>query len=685
MGKKVCFGPSALLPNTAVDCDADVLRAVASDNVIHVPENSPVASWLRTLASVRGWEVEDIQSTRSWLSNRYPRLAPVVAALVSDSETEVPDSLWVWAEGKLGIPHSSKPSAQHAETVARWRLGQSHSPEEAILLECALDEFADDASREIYAIAARSSQDDIVEHLVGIRNPVLTSEFLASEEPWTANAIEAWTLRRLSEASAQSLRGSLTSRAAFSAKEEVAKVYAVAVDNGLQADPTIVDLSRPLLDEKHLRKLIEACPPAPPSLVPDDFSELGRWFETSYLPYRRWMHARQIPSDDIVAPIWKDFAKVYLAAIREGLGSGKGPLAVHRVRAIDSESESVLLLILDGPLPDDTSELVKRFRRNNSQWSVVNSEWVLAAVPTVTEVCRPSMTAGVAAAHCEDYGDAVTSLAKAKALLDANARLVVVKLLQPDREYETLNVSDTTLRRRARSQLEMIADELSDICDKSQIDRIILCADHGRCMSRVEPIIDRVSEGKVHRRAILQVPRTSCDVPPGSIRLNGELYGFDSQYDAIVAQGATTFKGAPEVWYPHGGLLPEEGFVHWLELRRAPMPPEVSGHVKLHGVEGQSGQLHISVANHSKVALQLVHVSWSTDNETIVIDTNSKFVPPATTLPVIQEVPRLLARVPEEVTLELRAPDGQVVSVLVPVKVHVRRMQSQNIDLLDDL
>lgn len=685
MGKKLRFGPAALLPNTAVACDADVFRAVASDDVIHVPEDSPLASWLRTLAYVRGWEIEEIQSTRSWLSDRFPKLAPFVSALVSDSDTEVPASLFEWAEGKLGIPHSSKPSSQHAETVARWCLGQSHSLEEANLLEYALDEFADDASRDIYAIAARSSQDDIVEHLVGIRNPVFTSEFLASEESGTANAIEAWTLRRLSEASAQALRGSLTSRASISAKAEVAKAYALAVGNGLQADPTIVDLLRPLLDGQHLTILVEACPPAPPSVVPDDFSELGRWFETSYLPYRRWMHARQIPSDDIVAPIWDAFAKVYLAAIREGLGSGKGPLAMHRVRAIESESESVLLLILDGPLPDDTSVLFKRFRSNNPQWSVVNSEWVLAAVPTVTEVCRPSMTAGVAAAHCEDDGDAVTSLAKAKALLDANASLVVVKLLQPDRAYETLNVSDTTLRRIARGQLEMIADELSDICDASPVDRIILCADHGRCMSRVEPIIDRVSEGKVHRRAILQVPRTSNDVPPGSIRLNGELYGFDSQCDAIVASGATTFKGTPEVWYPHGGLLPEEGFVHWLELRKAPMTLVVSGHVELHGVEGQSGQLHVSVANHSKVALQLIHVSWTTDNETIVIDANSAFVPPATTLPVIQEIPRLLDRVPEVVTLELRAPDGQVVSVPVPFTAHVRRMQSQTIDLLGDL
>ncbi|MBX7133058.1 MAG: hypothetical protein K1X67_10315 [Fimbriimonadaceae bacterium] len=295
------------------------------------------------------------------------------------------------------------------------------------------------------------------------------------------------------------------------------------------------------------------------------------------------------------------------------------------------------------------------------------------------------MTAGVAAAFSEDEGDAVTSLAKAKALLEANAHLVIVKLLQPDRAYETLSVNDSTLKRLARSQLDMIADELSDICDDLPIDRIILCADHGRCLGRVEPTVDRVSEGKVHRRAILQVPRDSGDVPPGSVRLNGELYGFDSQGDAVVALGATTFKGVPEVWYPHGGLLPEEGFVHWMELRKAPMDLLVSGHVEQHGIEGQGGQLHVSVENHSIVALHLVRVCWKMDKEDIEIDAHSIFVPPATTMPIILDLPSLFDRVSEVATLELKAPDGQIRAIAVPFTTLVRKMQKQNIDLLGDL
>ncbi|MFZ4508939.1 MAG: hypothetical protein ACOYON_14715, partial [Fimbriimonas sp.] len=135
----------------------------------------------------------------------------------------------------------------------------------------------------------------------------------------------------------------------------------------------------------------------------------------------------------------------------------------------------------------------------------------------------------------------------------------------------------------------------------------------------------------------------------------------------------------------HGGLLPEEGFVHWLELRKAPTDLVVSGHVEQHGIEGQVGKLHVSVENHSIVGLHLVRVCWKMDDEDIEIDAHSAFVPPATTLPIILDLPGLFDRISEVATLELRAPDGHIRAVAVPFTTRVRKMQNQNIDLLGDL
>jgi hypothetical protein len=682
---KLILGPAEVLGESAVNTDADVWLAFEDHEEIKVPDDSVVATWLSRVAHARDWKIDKVHDVRRWISERYPSLKPYLDSLDAAGDTETPSSLWQWAEKKLGAPHTATPSAEHAEQVARWRLGSELSEAQAALLSTAAAALAGDQFSSMYLFASGATKEDIVQRLVGEQEPVFQGEFQPGDDLTTANAIEAWTIGRLTDQGANGLRKALTSKSSRSAKAIVAKGYATAVANGHPAEPSMVDLLQALLDGKHYSMLVEACPPSDPDPVPEDHSLLAGWFEKSYLPYRRWMHLRGIAADEVVKPIWTSFADAYLAAVQSGIGSGAGPLAMHRSRALDAEQGTTLFVILDGPLPDDAQSLVRGLRASNANWSVVETEWLLAAVPTVTEICRPSMTSGLAASYVEESDDAVSTLGQAKKLLEQGSTLVIVKLLQPDKAYETMNVSDVTLRRVARAQIQMIAEELADVATEVHLDRIIICADHGRCWGQVEPVIEKPAAGKVHRRAVLGVPRSLLRIPDRTRRLDGELYAFSSDTDGLVAEGATTFVGANHVWYPHGGLLPEEGFVQWVELRRGALTVGVVGYGELHGIQGRAGHLQLNLTNQSLVAIEFLQASWEADGSMVHASAEAMKILPATTTSITLDVPTIGDRVSPQATIEVRTPDGNISAISVPLSVHVRKMQSQSIDLLGDL
>jgi len=683
--RRVYFGPKELLAGPCLDCDADIWRALLNGDDLHIADKSSIAPWVRNVAAARKWPIETVEAAAAKLIRAHPELHAHVDELVIGFEASATDNAWNFAVIRLtGLPQEAKPSVSHAESVARWRLCAELSTAEQVLLNSACKQFASQDLEEIYVFAASSEPRHVLACLAGLQEPQLTSEWSSERESCLAELLTVWFRGELAVSDTDLLSQILISVASYSVKSILASAYVRAISAGLDAENSLVPLLRPYLSASDLDALLPYVKPALPQSPPQSVEKLPDWYERSYLPYREWMHARKVVTDEVIEPIWSAYEDVYLKALQRGLGTGDGPLAMHYSRALQYGEVRTLLVILDGTLPKDSEVLIRKLKQLNPEWSVAAREWLLATAPTITEVCRPSMVLGISASQIDEQDGAHTALAKAKQPLVEGQRLVVVKLRQPDRAYETVGASSEVLPKMAEFQLGLIADELSGIMKTVPIDRIVLTADHGRCLGLVEPVV-APCKGNIHRRAITGVVRSELVLDQRSRRLDGDLLGFDSVTDAVVARGATTFIGNGFVWYPHGGLLPEETFVPWIVLAKLAASVDITGKVNVSGVAGKPGMATLTLSNRSSMSISVMSASWEMEGRTFAGEHVPLQVPPAASRTLSILVDQVGKRFSEEATLIVTTPDGHAHSVKIPLETDIRRMQSQNIDLLDDL
>ena len=682
---KIFLGPESLLPPPIARCDVDVWNAIIDSSDLSVASDSPIYDWVQNIATAKGWPITYLEDSFSLLARRFPELLPYKNELLPKDPSVQSQTIWDWADRRLSnLPHESIASSAHCEQIGRWRLNANLTEAEQILLKCAVQDFASPALKDFYLFAATCNSERLFESIFGFSEPVFTEDWAIESNAQFAILIANWLRSKISSNDTNSIIRALNSRSSSSSKRGFGKVYAEAVENGLDPDPQIIAVLKPYLSGQHLRTVAAAFKPPSPGHVPSNPDELAAWFLNSYVPYRQWMHVRNISTDFEVAQSWSQFETSYLRVLSQCIGSGLGPLAMHRARSLKTSAESTLFIILDGPLPDDIQNLAQKLKANMNDWSICEFEWVLAAVPTITEVCRPTMTHGIVAAYVDDDGDVTRSLSKVPELISDGQRFVVVKLVQPDKAYEAMNATQEQILRSVRAQILMIADEIAFVTKSVDIDQIVISADHGRCWGAVDPVIDPCA-GQIHRRTIMKVPKSAEVLSDGLARLDGELYGFDNQFDAAVALGATTFLGSNHLWYPHGGLLPEEAFVPWIVLKKVPSQISVKGSVHVEGILGREGTLTLRLQNSSEIGVFVESVIFSTSDATNNITFNRISVAPASSKEMQSAVPLILDNIGDTCLVRLSTPDGQQVEVQIPLTTEVRTFQKQNIDLLGDL
>ena len=677
------MGPARLLPAGAATCDADIWRAFVGQGQLIVPSDGPHADWIRSVILARGWDLELVADPRERVAQAHPELIPYLEELISTGDANPPQSVWLWAEQLLDdLPPSSTPSTAHAELVGIWRLGRELSGGLLALLRAGVRELALTGDSDAYEFAASASSESLLSRIVGEVAPSYSQEFDVTKESLLVSKIDLWTRSHLAKEGFDAIKTALMSNASFAAKATIAGAV-VSVATGVSVPKSALSILKPYLssaDHAQLQVLIQ---PDSPDEVPKSLSQLGGWYEESYLPYRSWMHAKGIVSDEVAEEIWSQFADIYLSCFAKAVGSGHGELALHRSRHIRGQATGSLVVILDGPLPWDVTELVARMKTLAGDWSVVESSWVLAAIPTVTEVCRPSVVCGVVVTSVVQ-DDAVTSFTKAKSELAAGKPFVAVKLEQPDKAYHSIGESPEKLRLIAKHQVNLIADELAALLSHHELESVFITADHGRCMGKVNPIVP-VEVGVVQGRAALEVDRSAIVESTLARRLNGELYGFSKDMDAVVALGANGFSGSKFPWYPHGGLLPEEAFVPWIELRKVSAKAEIEGELSVVGVLRMKGELTGEIRNISRVTLRLLRIEWMHGGEIQASEFSDVVILPVNPYQVHIVLPAIVEHYPDSADVIVATPDGMTYSIKTPLANKVRRMQTQSIDLLDDL
>lgn len=609
-------------------------------------------------------------------------------------------------------PWSETPTRRHAAQWLRWLYLEQPTPAVQVAFATMRDEWRH-ASIEpecgLYEAANHDSARELLADWLCINEQPRATDLgeFAEEVPagLVHEARQMWRKRIIKTEGAffdELARRLVPRRLLRVAAEEMAE-YLLQHDEHLT--PARFKALAPLLDPDKQRELARYVPPPPPPLPPETTPELLHWFESSYLPYRRWQtdHGR---ADDaaLTATIIRRFADWYLA--HYALALSGGPLREHLsfrqpLPHRPDDQTSTLVIILDGLHAEDALQLRQKLDDLAPRLQLLETRWVFSALPTVTEFAKPPVLTGLAPTAAVHQSNRAEVLPEREDPVKhiAPGEVLFWRVMDPDRTYHQPN-ADAALRIAVEATLHRIATMIARIVRDVPADvplRIVLTTDHGRLLDRVPRTIPIPPGMIAHGRAAWGARQHVFDarglLVEGDVAfLHGERFGLPNEVGEVaVILGAHMFKtndnkSGGEA-YPHGGLSPEEIIVPWWVLERDWQAPEIIVTLRGRGVAGRPGQASVQVVNTGDVSLTLAWVELRRPKgQAQVIDVNLVIAPRSqatTTLdidawPTPAEAEELIAEA------ALRLTSGKRIDVSVGIELESEAMYDRD-NILEDL
>lgn len=401
------------------------------------------------------------------------------------------------------------------------------------------------------------------------------------------------------------------------------------LENPAELDPGRLETLSRFLESQKSNQLFKFLPHPPPSELPDAVADVLAWFETDYLPFRRW----QIPYGDGVAEraaadAAREFARWYLTHYPQALMGG--PLANHlsfrqtMVMGKDDQAATIVI-ILDGLHAKDAQHLRLKLQWKVPRLTLLDQRWVFAPVPTVTEFAKDALLKGHEPAMAKDATAQAPILPErinpTHQLTKASPGDVLVwRVMEPDSTYHNRN-SDDFLEQAVESALSRVAMTISEIVthvpDELPL-RITITTDHGRLLGRADRAIPVPPNMQSHGRAAWGEQAHEFDetgiIYDGDVAyLHGERFGLPADAaEAAVLVGPGMFKtndnkSGMEL-SPHGGVAPEEVIIPWLVWERDWAAPDVLIQATGQAVTGQVGQLSLKVTNPTDIIITVTQL-----------------------------------------------------------------------------
>lgn len=451
--------------------------------------------------------------------------------------------------------------------------------------------------------------------------------------------VEATWRRRTIDRRGIYFRSVLSRKIPRELKEDVARISADYFKSHHSAlESSIVQEIADFLPMEEIAVLRDIVPPEAPPPPPADPALVADWFSKEYLPYRLWAIDR---NDETVRVVCRErgtaFARWFLAFYPTALAAGAETVSFRRSgRAMHDRADKVtLMIILDGIGMWDAKELMRHIKTGQKRLALTRNDWCFAAVPTVTEICKPAMRQGVAPRNVNPSAYALSSDSirllehedAAQVLQDAKSdEFYIWSLIQTDKTYHKTGDAKTIrdniqavlggLAKRIAAAVEAVPNQLKL--------NVIITTDHGRYLGRSERTMPLPTGMLSHQRAAWGGAghgtslTSDFEILAGenAARLHPERFGLAEP--ALVAIDEDSFvnrdgsRGAD--WFPHGGVWPEEVIIPWLEFQRDAEPPNVDGRITGAGVEGRDGEIEVYLTNSSPLELALVSVSIAGDD-----------------------------------------------------------------------
>lgn len=387
---------------------------------------------------------------------------------------------------------------------------------------------------------------------------------------------------------------------------------------------TLRDELSPYLTQDEQNRLLNLLPPPMPDKLPDEPEAILSWFRQQYLPARQWQTVYGSDADrQMVSTAAEQFARWYLDQYPRALNGSYLHKHLSFARAAASQKQDsyvTLLIVLDGLHLPDSVQLMAELQRQTDRLTIWENGMAFAPLPTITEVCKPALFAGVSPDLAQQVPTIGTVLPENNSpMRELDKALVgstyLWRIMEPDHTYHRKNSSEA-LRHEIEGQLTTIAKKIGEIVKNVPAEiplRLVLTSDHGRLLAKATRTLSVPVGMQSQGRAALGVSGQDFDeqgfVITGKLAyLHAGRFGLLQDAAVAFSEGAffTNDGKTGSEWYPHGGLYPEEVIVPWIELLRDMALPEVSAKISGSGRAGQSGELVIHLRNLSDIPITII-------------------------------------------------------------------------------
>ncbi|MCA9917522.1 MAG: hypothetical protein KC423_02440 [Anaerolineales bacterium] len=417
------------------------------------------------------------------------------------------------------------------------------------------------------------------------------------------------------------------------------------IHNPRDLTPNLRDQLTPYLTQDEQNCVLALMPPAMPELPPEQPEAVLDWFRHQYMPARQWQstHGSDAESEKISTTA-EQFAQWYLHEYPRALNGGwlQQHLSFNRAASNQQQKSHITLyLVLDGLHVLDARRLLDYLHQETKRLTVWEDGLVFTPLPTITEVCKPALFAGVPPKLAHDVAALGIIVPEkenpAEKLSGASpGEFYLWRILEPDSTYHKQN-SSATLHEEIKGRLSSIASKITAMVNQVPVElplRLIITTDHGRLLAKATRVLNVPAEMQSQGRAALGVSRRQFDergflIEDDIVYLHAARFGLST--DAAVSLRGDTFRTndgkTGSEWYPHGGLYPEEVIVPWIELVRDATMPAVTVTLRGSGQAGQSGQFILQLRNPGDISVTAVALSLLIAGQPFKLPINQAITP----------------------------------------------------------
>ena len=451
----------------------------------------------------------------------------------------------------------------------------------------------------------------------------------------------------------------------------------------------------PFREWSALQKMKPIPPPGPP---PAELEALCEWYLRDYLSYRIASQGADDPADFQhnlkLFGLW--YLRFYSNARTGGIG-GQLMSWTKTARLSDEKDYVKLLLILDGLGYVDGKQIAQFISQESARLSLDALDIVLSPLPTTTHFAKRALIAGMAPFHAfeEDPAQIQTRDRDVIQALDCASpgQTVIFSILEPDKTYHKQMDPYTTIvevEGRLKSIATRLAHIVRNVNDKIKL-RVYVTTDHGRMLGQARRSIPVPHGMTSHGRAAWGVSSHDYDID--GVFVDGEVAFLEPGRFGIPDDAAVVLSDAAFVTndgrsgaepFPHGGVLPEEVLIPWLQFTRDRGPIKLTIRITGSGRAGANGRIKIEIDNASTVQVQLVEISLSNMEEPLLPNWSLNPMQRANREWSVAAWPakRTISEMSALVTYAM--PNGERTQIVVKPDLHVEEMYSRE-DVLGDL